>query len=62
MRTDAFVERHIGPNEEEIKKMLATIGVTSIKKLLEETIPKTCLLYTSPSPRDVEESRMPSSA
>ena len=24
--------------------------------------PKTCLLYTSPSPRDVEESRMPSSA
>ena len=25
-------------------------------------IPSTCLLYTSPSPRDVEESRMPSSA
>ena len=24
--------------------------------------PNTCLLYTSPSPRDVEESRMPSSA
>ena len=24
--------------------------------------PPTCLLYTSPSPRDVEESRMPSSA
>ena len=24
--------------------------------------PVTCLLYTSPSPRDVEESRMPSSA
>ena len=24
--------------------------------------PRTCLLYTSPSPRDVEESRMPSSA
>ena len=23
---------------------------------------KNCLLYTSPSPRDVEESRMPSSA
>ena len=26
------------------------------------TNPDTCLLYTSPSPRDVEESRMPSSA
>ena len=25
-------------------------------------VPETCLLYTSPSPRDVEESRMPSSA
>ena len=25
-------------------------------------IDKVCLLYTSPSPRDVEESRMPSSA
>ena len=24
--------------------------------------PRRCLLYTSPSPRDVEESRMPSSA
>ena len=27
-----------------------------------EVMPRTCLLYTSPSPRDVEESRMPSSA
>ena len=27
-----------------------------------ETRDKRCLLYTSPSPRDVEESRMPSSA
>ena len=26
------------------------------------TIKEACLLYTSPSPRDVEESRMPSSA
>ena len=26
------------------------------------TLPLTCLLYTSPSPRDAHESRMPSSA
>ena len=26
------------------------------------TVIEACLLYTSPSPRDVEESRMPSSA
>ena len=30
--------------------------------LLGVTMAYTCLLYTSPSPRDVEESRMPSSA
>ena len=31
-------------------------------KFLKTSESKTCLLYTSPSPRDVEESRMPSSA
>ena len=35
-----FIERHLGPNEEEIKKMLEKIGVNSISQLLEETIPK----------------------
>ena len=29
---------------------------------VDQVYPDTCLLYTSPSPRDVEESRMPSSA
>ena len=29
---------------------------------IKKTLPHICLLYTSPSPRDVEESRMPSSA
>ena len=33
------------------------------RKIADIVVPdKTCLLYTSPSPRDVEESRMPSSA
>ena len=32
------------------------------KSTLARAIVKICLLYTSPSPRDVEESRMPSSA
>lgn len=40
MRTDEFVERHIGPNEEEIKQMLLKIGAKSIEQLLEETIPE----------------------
>ena len=36
-------------------------NVDEIINTLEEIF-NTCLLYTSPSPRDVEESRMPSSA
>ena len=37
------------------------LGKVSMEEILsEEDMP--CLLYTSPSPRDVEESRMPSSA
>ena len=36
---------------------------TGIANVVEDTTPQLgCLLYTSPSPRDVEESRMPSSA
>ena len=38
-------------NEEPIENILVSLA-----------LPETCLLYTSPSPRDVEESRMPSSA
>ena len=40
MRTDNFLERHIGPKEEEIQKMLTKIGLESIEQLLEETIPE----------------------
>ena len=39
--------------------------IDSVKKMYEEKVNGSdyyCLLYTSPSPRDVEESRMPSSA
>lgn len=37
--TDKFVDRHIGPNKEEIKEMLNTIGVDSIEELIGETVP-----------------------
>ena len=33
-----------------------------LREFLIYSVSKSCLLYTSPSPRDVEESRMPSSA
>ena len=38
------------------------LSAASINKLFKDTKYNLCLLYTSPSPRDVEESRMPSSA
>ena len=45
---------------------IATLVTDSNLNIVEEgpeiAIYQTCLLYTSPSPRDVEESRMPSSA
>ena len=43
---------------------VAVIATTSalLAKPLADLLLKACLLYTSPSPRDVEESRMPSSA
>ena len=37
------------------------VGKESIPKITHQ-FSHSCLLYTSPSPRDVEESRMPSSA
>ena len=45
------------------KQFLKTIKRTGLgKNLFFEMRYDDCLLYTSPSPRDVEESRMPSSA
>ena len=40
---------------------VAKTGVAATKNVV-KGLAKACLLYTSPSPRDVEESRMPSSA
>ncbi|MFG0331556.1 MAG: aminomethyl-transferring glycine dehydrogenase [Phycisphaerales bacterium] len=37
--SDTFVERHIGPNEDEIRDMLATIGVESLDALIDATVP-----------------------
>ena len=43
-------------SEEDYKERLATMGGAKFDEIL------TCLLYTSPSPRDATLSRMPSSA
>ena len=48
----------------ELNKLIVITGVSGSGKssLAFDTLYADCLLYTSPSPRDVEESRMPSSA
>ena len=44
MKTDSFALRHIGTNENDLPKMLKTIGVESIDQLIYETIPNDILL------------------
>ena len=35
-----FAQRHIGPDENETKEMLAAIGVNSLEELIDKTVPK----------------------
>ncbi|MDZ7763551.1 MAG: hypothetical protein U5K00_03875 [Melioribacteraceae bacterium] len=37
---DRFVDRHIGPNEQEINEMLDELKLSSIDELIDKTIPK----------------------
>jgi glycine dehydrogenase len=39
MQTDSFINRHIGPQQNDVNEMLKTIGVPSLKQLIDETIP-----------------------
>ena len=47
MISEHFSKRHIGPSEEDIKKMLTYMGLDSIEELLNETIPKSIRLNKS---------------
>ncbi len=38
---DRFQNRHIGPNQSELDEMLATIGVSSLNELIDQTVPET---------------------
>ncbi|WP_432671905.1 aminomethyl-transferring glycine dehydrogenase [Flavobacterium sp. SM2513] len=39
MKTDSFALRHLGPRENDLPKMLETIGVETLDQLIHETIP-----------------------
>jgi len=40
MNTESFLIRHIGPRDEDIKKMLKVIKANSLDQLIDETLPK----------------------
>jgi glycine dehydrogenase len=45
---DQFQNRHIGPNEHEVYEMLQIIGVKSIDKLIDETVPAAIRIKKNP--------------
>ena len=56
------IERIVTGQVEESQIAAFLLGLKMKGETIEERTALACLLYTSPSPRDVEESRMPSSA
>ncbi|MGM0666970.1 MAG: aminomethyl-transferring glycine dehydrogenase [Bacteroidota bacterium] len=44
MAFDKFVNRHIGPRENEISRMLETVGSASLDGLIKETVPSSIML------------------
>ena len=58
MQQDDFVLRHIGPSENETKKMLASLEVNSIEELLTQTIPQEIRLKSPFSlPKGISENK-----
>jgi glycine dehydrogenase len=56
--SEAFVNRHIGPTPDDVKQMLATIGVSSLDELIDQTIPAAIRLrqpLNLPQPRGEHE-------
>ena len=42
--TDTFPQRHIGPNDEEIREMLGTLGYSTLEQLADATVPESIRL------------------
>ena len=45
-----------------LDEVISAVQKDDVRRLISDGIIKACLLYTSPSPRDLSTSRMPSSA
>ena len=64
IHTQAELQALLADNDIQVTQATLSRDIKSmnLSKVREEDNSYYCLLYTSPSPRDVEESRMPSSA
>ena len=61
MATDGFeFVEYTAPNTADLETLFTAMGFRAIARHRSKNV--TCLLYTSPSPRDLSTSRMPSSA
>ena len=58
--SENILEKIISKKIKRVDEIKKTTKIEEITKLIEQN--KSCLLYTSPSPRDQRGSRMPSSA
>ena len=59
----SFWNRDIRMKYKDLRDFIAALGLQGeLKRITAEVDPYLCLLYTSPSPRDRQKSRMPSSA
>ena len=58
----AKISSTLGQSKADAERTFDSITTIILDALKNDDTVKICLLYTSPSPRDVEESRMPSSA
>lgn len=47
MAFDKFVNRHVGPRDNEISRMLQTVGADSLDRLIEETVPPSIMIDKS---------------
>ena len=62
-RLTSLVDNMLGPNKKPSFKLLNIhLPIENVFTLMKRELLKDCLLYTSPSPRDKRQSRMPSSA
>ena len=52
MNNNNFLSRHIGPDVDEVKTMLETMGLSSVDQLIDETIPEAIRLKESLKPED----------